>query len=877
MPAADVKTSEGLRQAWIDFFAARGHTIVPSAGLIPHHPTAPMFTNSGMMQFVPYFLGEEPVPFVPPRAASIQKCVRLAGKHNDIDELGRTRRHLTFFEMLGNWSFGEYFKAEAIAWAWEFLTEVAGFDGDRIWATVHDTDDEAEAIWHEAIHLPMDRIQRMGKDNFWEMGETGPCGPSSEIHYDCGPEWGDDGGPKFGGGDRYIEFWNLVFMTDFRRNDDTLTELPAKNVDTGAGFERWLMLLQGGRTAFDIDIMQPLLEAAQSGTGCTYGRDAETDVALRILADHTRSTTFLVNDGVIPSNEDRGYVLRRVIRRAVRFAYLLGVNQPVLPGIVEACIETMSSAYPDLLANRDLIMGIVTREEESFRSTLARGVVLLDNALADGASQVPGDIAFRLHDTYGFPLEVTQEIAAERGVSVDRDGFEQLMAEQRRRAKDASKKGDLYAHLNDFQSVLEHSGPTEFVGREEFETKAMVVAVIPDAATSDGGAGTVSIFLDRSPFYAESGGQVGDTGTISTDTGVADVLDTVYALPGLSRHVATLVEGEITPGQEANAAIDVDRRDAIRRNHTGTHILHWALREVLGDHVKQQGSLVAPDRLRFDFSHYEPVTAEQLAAIEDLANREILGNEPVHHYETTKAVAEEMGAIAFFGDKYGEVVRVLEAGTHSMELCGGTHVRALGDIGPVKIVREESIGSNLRRIEAVTGTGPVERLRDQETLLDEVAHVLNVSRDEVADGARKRLDEIKALRDEVKALRRQNAAGESASLAASAVDGVVVAKVDGVDRDGLRELALAVRDQPGVRGVVLGAAPVGGGAALVATVAKDSGLHAGELIADAARAIKGGGGKDPQLAVAGGKDPDGLDEALRIAGAAAVGSAATSE
>ncbi|MEY2461552.1 MAG: alanyl-tRNA synthetase [Acidimicrobiaceae bacterium] len=850
--------SDELRRAWTEFFRDHEHTVVPSAGLIPHHPTAPMFVNSGMMQFVPYFLGEEPVPFNPPRAASIQKCVRLAGKHNDIDEVGRTRRHLTFFEMLGNWSFGDYFKRDAIAWAWEFVTNVSGFDGDRIWATVHETDDEAEAIWHEEIGLPMKRIQRMGKENYWEMGETGPCGVDSELHYDTGAEWGEEGGPKFGGQDRYIEFWNLVFMTDFRHGDGHLTELPAKNVDTGAGFERWLMLLNDGRTAFDVDHFQPLLQTAQSVTGKRLGADDQTDYALRILADHTRTMTFLVNDGVVPSNEDRGYVLRKVIRRALQYSYRLGVRHPILPALVGSTIETMHGAYPELRTNESWITNILANEEGSFRSTLERGMTLLEESLAAQPDVVPGDVAFRLHDTHGFPVEVTKEIAEERGAAVDVDGFEQLMGEQRERAKQASKKSDVYANLTSFQEVLDGFGPTEFVGREEFETKAKVLAIVDD-----------SVFLDRSPFYAESGGQVGDTGTISTDTGRAEVTDTTFAMPGLHRHVVRVVEGEITPGQEATAAIDVHRRDAIRRNHTGTHILHWALRQVLGEHVKQQGSFVAPDRLRFDFGPSEGLSVAQIREIEDIANEEILSNAPVHHYETTKDTAAELGAIAFFGEKYGEVVRVLEAGTHSLELCGGTHVRALGDIGPLKIVKEESIGANLRRVEAVTGTGPIERLRYEEDVLAEVADVLNVPAADVVEGARKRLDEIKALRDEVKVLRQHAAVGRSSSLAAEAIDGVVVARVDDVDRDALRELAVAVRDQPGVRAVVLGGAPPGGGAALVSAVGKDSGLNAADLIADAAKTIKGGGGKDPLLSVAGGKDAGGLDPALDQARAAA--------
>ncbi len=851
-----------LRRLWNEFFAERGHTLVPSASLIPTHPTAPMFTNSGMMQFVPYFLAEEPVPYDPPRAATIQKCVRLAGKHNDIDEVGRTRRHLTFFEMLGNWSFGDYYKLDAIKWAWE-LVLAAGFDGDRIWPTVHLSDDDAEAIWHEEIGIPMERIQRMDKDNFWEMGETGPCGPCSEIHYDCGPEWGAEGGPAHGGGDRYIEFWNLVFMQSFRHHDGSLTDLPAKNVDTGAGFERWLMLLQDVRSVIDTDIMRPLMDTAQSVTGKPLGGDAETDYALRVLADHARTMTFLVNDGVVPSNEDRGYVVRRLIRRAVRFAYLLGVNDLVLPRLTSTCIDTMGDAYPDLAANRDYVTGIIEREEGGFRTTLTRGVTLLEDTFATGSTEVPGDIAFKLHDTFGFPVEVTQEMAAERGVGVDLETFETLMQEQRTRAKEAGKKGDVYANRTSFQQLLDDHGATEFVGREESEAKAAVLAVVPEEGD------VLSIFLDRTPFYAESGGQVGDTGRITTDTGTADVIDTTYGLPGLHRHHARITEGTIEPGQEATAAIDVERRDAIRRNHTGTHVLHWALRKVLGENVKQQGSLVDPDRLRFDFGPADAVTAAQIEEIEDLANREILANDPVRHYETTKAEAANLGAIAFFGDKYGDIVRVLEAGRHSIELCGGTHVRALGDIGPVKIVSESSIGANLRRIEAVTGTGPIERLRDEEGRLAELAEVLNVPVGEVVDGARKRVDEIKALRDEIKALKRQAAGGQATSLAAKAVDGVVVERVDGLERDTLRDVALQLRDQGGLRAVVLATAPESGGAAIVAAVTPDSGFDASALLEDAKQLIKGGGGKDPILAVAGGKDAEGIDAALDAVRAAA--------
>jgi alanyl-tRNA synthetase len=846
--------SDELRRAFLDFFAQRGHTIVPSAGLIPHHPTAPMFTNSGMMQFVPYFLGEETAPYDPPRVVDVQKCVRAGGKHNDLDAIGRTPRHLSFFEMLGNWSFGDYFKADAIAWAWELLTEVLGLDGDRLWVTVHVSDDEAEELWVDQIQFPRERIQRLDKDNFWEMGDVGPCGPSSEIFWDYGPDFGPSTGPADPAAEnRYVELWNLVFTEFFRRPDGGLDRLPMKNVDTGAGLERNLAALNGVVSVFDTDVLRSLVEQAMSITGRKLGTDDRTDIALKVIADHSRTMTFLVNDGVIPSNEGRGYVLRRIIRRAVRYAFLLGGDREVTPTLVDRVVELMGDAYPDLVTNQGRVADTIAREEHAFRRTLARGSTLLDVRLAELAEgeQLPGAVAFDLYETHGFPLEVTQEIAAERDIDIDVEGYEAALKKAQQISARKTTQADLYANLTDFQSVLDRFGPTEFVGREELETKATVVAVVGD-----------SVFLDRSPFYAESGGQVGDTGWLTSDGARAEVLDTTYGLPGLHRHQVKILEGTLEPGDEVAAAIDIPRRDAIRRNHTGTHLLHWALRKVLGDHVKQQGSLVEPDRLRFDFSHFEPVTPEQIREIEDLANEAVLVNDPVRHYETTKGNAEQLGAIAFFGDKYGEVVRVLEAGRHSIELCGGTHVRATGDIGPMKIVKEESIGSNLRRIEAVSGTGPIERLRHEESVLAELANVLNVPVGEVVDGARKRLEEIKSLRDELKSLRQQSARGRASELAAQAVDGVVVMRVEGIDRDGLRDLASAVRDQQGIRGAVLGAAPDGGGAALAAAVAKDSGLDAGALIADAAKLIKGGGGKDKLLAVAGGKDPAGLDAAL---------------
>ncbi|MGQ0432793.1 MAG: alanine--tRNA ligase [Microthrixaceae bacterium] len=859
--------ASGLRRTWNEFFAARGHALLPSSSLIPTHPTAPMFTNSGMMQFVPVFLGEEVATFDPPRAATVQKCVRAGGKHNDLDAIGRTPRHLSFFEMLGNFSFGDYFKAEAIPWAWELLTSELGLDADRMWITVHVSDDEAEDIWADAVGFPRARIQRLDKDNFWEMGDTGPCGPSSEIFWDYGAAFGPDGGPANPEAEnRYVEIWNLVFPQYFRAGDGSLSDLPKRGIDTGAGLERMLTALNGSHTVYDVDPLDRLVVVAQSITGRRLGADDRTDIALKVLADHSRTMTFLVADGIVPSNEDRGYVLRRIIRRAVRYAYLLGVERDLSAPLISAVIDAMADGYPELRSDADRIVGIVSREEDRFRQTLKRGTSLLDAKLAElhEGDVLGGDVAFDLYETYGFPLEVTQEITDELGIDVDEDGYREALVRAQAVSKAGAKAGkDLYANLTSFQEILDRFGPTEFVGREETETKAAVLAVVP------GDDDTASVFLDRTPFYAESGGQVGDTGAITTDTGRATVLDTTYGLPGLHRHLVRITEGTIEAGQDATAAIDSSRRDAIRRNHTGTHILHWALREVLGDEVKQQGSLVDPDRLRFDFGPADALTADQIRQIEDLANAEILRNDSVRHYETTKAEAMALGAIAFFGDKYGDVVRVLEAGRHSTELCGGTHVKALGDIGPVKIISESSIGSNLRRIEAVTGTGPIERLRAEERVLAAVAEVLNVPVGEVVEGARKRLDEVRSLRDEVKALKRQAAGDQAGDLVGTAVDGVVVARVDGLERDTLRDLALALRDHAGIRAVVLGTAPDTGGAALVAAVRPDSGLDASELVDEAKKLIKGGGGKDPFLVVAGGKDADGLDAALQAVRVAA--------
>jgi alanyl-tRNA synthetase len=857
--------ANSARRAFTQFFTERGHTPVAPAGLIPHHPRAPLFTNAGMNQFIPYFLGEEAPPF--PRATSIQKCVRIRGKHDDIDLIGRTTRHLTFFEMLGNFSFGDYFKETAIPLAWELLTGPFGLDGDRLWASVYKDDDEAEQIWRSSVGLPADRIVRMDEDNFWEMGDTGPCGPCSEIYYDRGPEWGAGGGPAEGGEERFVEIWNLVFMQYDRQSDRSLAPLPKPNIDTGAGLERILTIMQDVPAIWDTDVIRPIIATAERLTGRRYGDDPEVDVALRILADHARSMTFLIGDGVFPSNEDRGYVLRRLIRRAVRQAFTLGVERPVAPDLVASCVEVMGDAYPDLTRQSGFITDVAGREEARFRTTLRSGLSMLESELADGGGRVSGEVAFRLHDTHGFPVELTREVAAERGASVDEGGFAAAMGRQQELSAQGSKKAAAGSELlEEYRRILEGHGLPEFVGYGDSSAVATVTAVVPL------GDDRVEVFLDRTPFYAEGGGQVGDTGTIETDSGKVEVLDTTYALPGLHRHTGRLLEGEVHEGQTATATIDAPRRAAIRRNHTGTHLIHWALRHVLGEHVKQQGSLVAPDRLRFDFTHYGPVQPEEIATIEDLVNAAILADDDVVVRVMPKAQAEAEGAIAFFEDKYGDEVRVIEAGPSSLEFCGGTHVSRLGQIGPVEIVSEGSIGSNLRRIEATTGTATLARLRQAERLINETAGLLRARPDELVVAVERKLGEYRDVEMRLRKVEQAALAGRAQGLAGEAVDGRVVARVDGLPADQMRELAAQVRQAGNLDTVVLGGTPDGEKVSLVAVVAKGGQPTAPELIAPAARTVGGGGGgKNPEQAMAGGRDPSRIDDALEQVRAALSG------
>jgi alanyl-tRNA synthetase len=844
--------ANGVRHAFTRFFEERGHVAVPSASLIPHDPTV-LFTIAGMVPFKPYFLGEEHPPH--PRLVTVQKCFRAS----DIELIGTTSRHCTFFEMLGNFSFGDYFKEGAIRFAWELVTEVFGLDGERIWVTVHETDDEASAIWLDTIGLPAARLQRLGEENIWAMGDTGPRGTDSELFFDKGPEYGHEGGPAAGDEERYVEFWNLVFMELNRLDDGTTHELPKKNIDTGAGLDRFLALLQGHDSIFGTDLYIGMLDAAQSITGRTYGHDETVDVALRRIADHGRAMTMLVADGVLPSNEGRGYVLRRVVRRAVLAARRHSSSTTaVTPALVDAAVRTFEVAYPQLVADRDLVASVLEREEQQFDRTLRTGLGLLETALDDpgvAASKVlDGELAFLLHDTHGFPVELTVELAAERDIAVDRVGFDEAMRLQRERARAASRS-QRAADESAYRSLLDAEGPAQFIGRDaaHYTATARIQAVLeaPD--------GLKEIFLEHTPFYAEGGGQVGDTGTIATETGTAEVLDTQSPLPGVIAHRAR-VRGSLHPGQEAIASIDRDRREAIRRNHTATHLLHAALRDVLGDHVRQQGSLVAADRLRFDFSHHGAIADEEHHAILEMANRDVIADEPVETTETSREEAQKMGAVAFFGDKYGETVRVVRAGPHSLEFCGGTHVRALGAIGTIQLVSESSIGANTRRIEAVTALGALRRAASRDQLLEAASAILRTDPEHLPAAVEKVADRLRAAEHELGKLKEQALRNDARTLAEGAHDGVVVSRADGRPGEELRSLAGAVRHQASATVVVLAGASPGGTAALAAST--DGAIDAAALVREVASLIGGGGGGSSEVALAGGKNPAGIDAAL---------------
>ncbi len=848
-----------LRSAFTTFFAEREHEVVPSSSLIPHDETI-LFTNAGMVPFKNYFLGLEKPPYK--RATTVQKCVRAGGKHNDLDEVGRTSRHLTFFEMMGNFSFGDYFKEEAIPLAWEFFTEILKLDPERLWVTVHLTYDEAAEIWEKDVGVPPERIQRLDEDNWWRMADTGPNGPCSEIFWDKGEEYGPSGGPENPEAEeRYIEIWNLVFMQYDQQEDGSQVPLPKPSIDTGSGLERVLSVLQHVDAVWETDEFQRLLNAAAKITGVTDSKDPSTVISLQILADHARSTTFLANDGVVPSNEDRGYVLRRIARRAIRHAYLLGVEELVLPRLVDEVVTIMDDAYPDLAENRELIKETLGREEEGFRKTLSAGMKILDNHLSEmnSGEALSGQIAFQLHDTYGFPMELTQEISEEMGVGIDQDGFDKAMREQRERARaDSESKGITKGIETEIQKSVESLEATQFFGYESLSCESSILF-----------ANEKVIIVDKTPFYAEAGGQIGDSGVITGRSGKALISDTTSLPSGQYLHIVEELDGELTIGEIVQASVDEVKRLSIQRHHTGTHLLHWALREVLGDHVKQQGSWVGPERLRFDFSHYGSLSEDEIETIEDLVNREIFSDSNVEVIETEMDEARRLGAIAFFGDKYGDTVRVLKAGGNSIELCGGTHVTHLSDIGPLKIISEGSIGSNIRRIEAVVEDGTIQLIRDHQKTLEEIANTLGVSSANTVEGLTKKIREVEELQEEIQALRKAFVSNEVQKLVQNAQNGVLVQRVEGIGREDLKDLVMQLKSKETIETVVLGVALENGGAAIAAAVSDQSPHDASELISEASKVIKGGGGKGKDFAMAGGKDAQELDQALSIARKAA--------
>ena len=864
-----MKTSE-IRSAFLEFFRSKGHTIVPSSSLVPANDPTLLFTNSGMVQFKNVFLGSEKLKYV--RAADVQRCLRAGGKHNDLDSVGYTARHHTFFEMLGNWSFGDYFKREAIAWAWEFLTGVLKLEKDRLWVTVYHTDDEAFDIWNKEIGVPAERIVRIGdnkgapfaSDNFWQMADTGPCGPCTEIFYDHGADiaGGPPGSPDEDG-DRYIEIWNLVFMQFDRAADGTLTPLPAPCVDTGMGLERLAAVLQHVHSNYEIDLFQRLVREAARLTSTS---DLENK-SLRVIADHIRACSFLIVDGVLPSNEGRGYVLRRIIRRALRHGWMLGQKQPFFHAMVPALVEVMGEAYPELPAKRELVERALKAEEERFGETLEQGMKVFEDVAAKAGGTIPGEAAFRLYDTYGFPVDLTADIARERGLAVDMAGFETAMERQRERARSASHFDSKATLPAEVASAL---APTRFLGYEALSASdAKVLAIVREGravdALDDGEEATV--ILDRTPFYAESGGQVGDAGFLSNADGRFEVADTIKLGGVFHAHLGRWQGAPLRVGASLDAEVDAARRQATVLNHSATHLLHAALRTVLGTHVQQKGSLVAPDRLRFDFSHFQPVTADELRRIEDMVNAEVRRNAVAEVHEMAYQDALDFGAIALFGEKYGDEVRVLKMGEFSTELCGGTHVGRTGDIGLFKIVSESGVAAGVRRIEAVTGAGAIAFVADEEARLGEIGELLSTSGADIVDKLRQVFERQKKLERELESLKAKAASSATQDLAAGARRiggiGVVAARVDGLDAKALRDGVDALK-QKLVDCVVLLATGSDGKVALVGGVhgAALGKVKAGEVVAHVAAQIGGKGGGRPDMAQGGGVDSPALDAAL---------------
>jgi len=870
MQNARIPTTSDIRRDFLSFFEGKGHTVVPSAPLVPGNDPTLLFTNSGMVQFKDVFLGAEKRSYV--RAADVQRCLRAGGKHNDLDAVGYTARHHTFFEMLGNWSFGDYFKKDAIAWAWELLTAVWKLPAERLLVTVYHDDDEAYDLWHDMIGLPSERIIRIGdnkgapyaSDNFWQMADTGPCGPCTEIFYDHGEHiaGGPPGSPDEDG-DRYIEIWNLVFMQFDRQPDGSLQPLPAPCVDTGMGLERLVAVLQHVHRNYEIDLFQALITKAAVLTGTN---DLENK-SLRVIADHIRACSFLIVDGVLPSNEGRGYVLRRIIRRALRHGWMLGVRTAFFHQLVATLDQQMGDAYPELRDNRELVERALKAEEERFAETLDSGMRIFDEIAGRNSGNIPGEDAFRLYDTYGFPVDLTADIARERGLAVDMAGFDAAMTRQRETARAAGKFAGTVGLPAELVARLQ---PTGFLGYEQHAADGLAVVALLKGGRPveriDAGDEAV-VIVDSTPFYAESGGQMGDAGELEANGVRFSVTDTRKYAGQFHGHVGQLEDGTIKLGDRLQGSIDVDRRAAIVLNHSGTHLLHAALRKLLGTHVQQKGSLVAPDRLRFDFSHFQPVTDDELVAIENEVNTNIRANAMAEVHQMDMQQALDFGAMALFGEKYGERVRVLRMGDASTELCGGTHVARTGDIGLLKIVSESGVSAGVRRIEAVTGQGAMDHVAMEERQLQQASRLLGSTDTELVDKLQALLDRQKKLERELEAAKAKAASGATADLSAQAVDihgvKVLAARLDGFDSKALRDAVDRLKQQLGDAVVVL-AGTADGKAALVAGVAgRPLGkVKAGELLSHIAAQIGGKGGGRPDLAQGGGLDGPPLNAAL---------------
>ncbi|MCG3267627.1 alanine--tRNA ligase [Yoonia sp. I 8.24] len=871
-----------IRSTFLNYFGKQGHEVVASSPLVPRNDPTLMFTNSGMVQFKNCFTGVDNRDYT--RATTSQKCVRAGGKHNDLDNVGMTARHLTFFEMLGNFSFGDYFKEQAIPYAWEMVTKELDIPAEKLLVTVYHTDDEAADLWKKVAGLPDERIIRIPTDdNFWRMGPTGPCGPCTEIFFDHGDHiWGGPPGSPEEDGDRFIEIWNLVFMQNEQFEDGTMQPLPMQSIDTGMGLERISSLLQGTNNVFETDLMKALVDASANAT--STGTDESIVTHHRVIADHLRSTSFLIAEGVLPSNEGRGYVLRRIMRRAMRHAHLLGAKDPVMHQLVPALVQQMGAAYPELGQGQRLIEETLLNEEVRFKQTLDRGLKLLDDevsGLSEGDA-LPGEAAFKLYDTYGFPLDLTQDALRERGVAVDTDGFDTAMAAQKAKARAAWSGTGEAADSTIWFDVADQHGATDFLGYDTTTAEGQIVALVADGGMVDSADGAVQIVLNQTPFYAESGGQVGDAGQLATDTGTAEITDT-KKVEGVYIHFARVTSGTISAGQGAALAVDPARRDTIQANHSATHLLNEALREVLGDHIAQRGSLNAPDRLRFDFSHTKALTADELAKVERDVNAVIRQNTSVETRIMTPDDARALGAQALFGEKYGDEVRVVSMGrqdgsgkgtsgdTYSLELCGGTHVNQLGEIGVFVALGDSASSAGVRRIEALTGQAALDHLRAQDAGLNATAAVLKAPAGEVADRVKALMDERKALANEVAQLRREVAMGGGAAAAAPAetINGVpfqaqVLQGVTGKDLPALiDEMKTAMGS-----GAVLLIADTGGKAAVAVGVSKD--LTDRVSAVDILRAVtpelggKGGGGR-PDMAQGGGASAENATAAIAAA------------